>query len=41
MPLVKNDLKYTVEEANEMVADALKILGDEYISVMRRAFSEN
>lgn len=38
-PLIAQvDLKYTFEEAKELVLKALAPLGDEYISVLRRAF---
>lgn len=40
-PLVENlDLHYMIEEANELVLASLAPLGDEYISVSRKCFSE-
>lgn len=40
-PLVKDlDLKYTIEEANELVLASLAPLGDEYINVSRTCFTD-
>ena len=38
--LAEVDLKYTFEEAKELVLKALAPLGEEYIKVLRRAFDE-
>lgn len=41
VPMVEDvDLKFTYEEAQEVILDALKVLGDEYHSVLKRAFKE-
>lgn len=41
VPMVKDvDLKFTYEEAQEIILEALGVLGDEYHSVLKRAFSE-
>lgn len=41
VPMVEDvDLKFTYEEAQEIILDALAVLGDEYHSVLKRAFSE-
>lgn len=41
IPLVENiTRKYTFEEAEEIIINALSPLGEEYISVIKRAFSE-
>ncbi len=41
VPMVKNvDLQFTYEEAQEIILDALAVLGDEYHSVLKRAFNE-
>ena len=41
-PVVKDyDKKYTYEEAKDIVINALSILGDDYISIIKRAFDEN
>ncbi len=38
-PLVKNvDLNYTYDEANDIVINALKVLGDEYENTLQQAF---
>lgn len=34
------DLKFTFEEAKEIIIDALKVLGDEYVSILKKAFDE-
>lgn len=40
-PAVKNvDLEYTYEEATELILEALKPLGDEYVSVVKKAIDE-
>ncbi len=40
-PLLKDvDLKYTVEESQQHVLDALKPLGDDYVSVIKKAFAD-
>lgn len=39
--LIKSDAKeYTFEEAKKIVIDSLKILGDDYIEILEKAFSE-
>lgn len=41
VPMVKNvDLSFTYEEAQAVILEALAVLGDEYHSVLKRAFSE-
>lgn len=41
VPMVEDvDLKFTYEEAQEVILEALSVLGDEYVSVLKRAFSE-
>ncbi len=41
VPMVDDvDLKFTYEEAQEVILEALSVLGDEYVSVLKRAFSE-
>ena len=41
VPMVEDvDLKFTYEEAQEVILDALKVLGDEYHSVLKSAFKE-
>lgn len=41
VPMVDNvDLKFTYEEAQEVILEALSVLGEEYVSVLKRAFSE-
>lgn len=41
VPIVEDvDLKFTYEEAQEVILEALAVLGDEYHSVLKRAFSE-
>lgn len=41
VPMVENvDLQFTYEEAQEIILDALAVLGDEYHSVLKRAFNE-
>lgn len=40
-PAVKDvELKYTYDEAQQLVLEAVKPLGDEYVSVIKRAFDE-
>ncbi len=40
-PVVKDvDLHYTYEQAQGLVLDALKPLGDEYVSVLKKAFND-
>ncbi len=39
VPMVDEvDLKFTYEEAKEIIVEALSVLGDEYVSVLRKAF---
>lgn len=41
VPMVEEvDLKFTYEEAQEIILEALAVLGDEYHSVLKRAFDE-
>lgn len=41
VPMVEDvDLKFTYEEAQEIILDALSVLGDEYHAVLKRAFNE-
>lgn len=41
VPMVDDvDLKFTYQEAQEVILEALAVLGDEYRSVLKRAFSE-
>lgn len=41
VPIVKDiDLKFTYEESKEIILDALKVLGEDYVSVVKRAFDE-
>jgi oligoendopeptidase F len=41
VPLVeKVDMEFTIEEGQEVVLDALKLLGDEYISTLHKAFDD-
>ena len=41
VPIVEDvDLKFTYEEAQEVILEALAVLGDEYHSVLKRAFTE-
>ncbi|HZJ87367.1 MAG TPA: oligoendopeptidase F [Erysipelothrix sp.] len=41
VPMVKEvDLKFTYEEAQEVILEALSILGDEYHAVLKKAFNE-
>lgn len=41
VPMVEDvDLKFTYEEAQEVILEALAVLGDEYRAVLKRAFSE-
>lgn len=41
VPMVEDvDLKFTYHEAQEIILEALGVLGDEYRSVLKRAFSE-
>lgn len=41
VPLVKEvDLKFSYEQAKEIILDALKPLGDEYVSLLEKAFEE-
>ena len=40
-PAVKGvDLKYTYDEAQKLILESLKPLGDDYVSVIERAFNE-
>ena len=40
-PLVSDvDVKFTYEEAQTLILDALSILGDEYVAVLKQAFAE-
>ncbi len=40
-PVVKDvNLKYTYEEASQLVVDALKPMGDEYVSTVKKAINE-
>lgn len=34
------DLKFTFEEAKEIILDTLQVMGEEYVSVVKRAFDE-
>ena len=36
----QNDKKYTFEEAKDIVLDVVKVFGDDYVSNIKRAFSE-
>lgn len=38
--IFESDKKYTFDEAKDIVIDALKILGEDYIKVLKTAFSE-
>ena len=41
VPMVDEvDLKFSYGEAQEIILDALSVLGDEYVAVLKRAFSE-
>ena len=41
VPMVDDvDLKFTYDEAQEVILEALSVLGDEYVAVLKRAFSE-
>lgn len=41
VPMIEDvDLKFTYEEAQEIILDALAVLGDEYHAVLKRAFTE-
>ncbi|UPU39918.1 M3 family metallopeptidase [Erysipelothrix sp. Poltava] len=41
VPMVDEvDLKFTYEEAQEVILDALSVLGEEYCAVLKRAFDE-
>ncbi|HEY4538266.1 MAG TPA: M3 family metallopeptidase, partial [Erysipelothrix sp.] len=41
VPMIEDiDLSFTYEEAQEIIIEALSVLGDEYVSVLKRAFSE-
>ena len=41
VPMVEDvDLKFTYEEAKEIILEALSVLGDEYRSVLKRAFDD-
>jgi oligoendopeptidase F len=35
------DKKYTYEEASNLIEETLKVLGDDYVSIIKRAFNEN
>jgi oligoendopeptidase F len=41
MELSKTDKKYSIEEAKEICLDTLQVFGDEYITVVKKAFAEN
>lgn len=41
VPMVEDvDLKFTYEQAQELILDALSVLGEEYCSILKKAFSE-
>ncbi|PAF55506.1 oligoendopeptidase F [Mycoplasmopsis agassizii] len=40
LPIAEVENKYTVEEAQELILKAMKPFGDEYISVLEKAFKE-
>lgn len=41
VPMVESiDLEFTIDEARELIIDALSVLGDEYISIVNKAFDE-
>lgn len=41
VPMIEDiDLSFTYEEAQEIIIEALSVLGDEYVSVLKRAFTE-
>lgn len=40
-PIIKNEKKYTVEEAENYIYNATSILGDEYSKIIRKGFSEH
>lgn len=39
-PVIKNNKKYTFEEAKEIIKNALKIFGEDYSNVVEKAFNE-
>ena len=42
VPLTENfDIKIPYEEAQEIILNALKPLGEEYLELIKRAFAEN
>lgn len=41
VPVVENlNLSYTIEEAEDLILNALSVLGEDYTAILRRAFSE-
>jgi oligoendopeptidase F len=38
--ITKNDLKFTVEKAQQIVLDVLAVFGKEYLGVVKKAFNE-
>lgn len=40
LPIYTDKSEYTIEEAQEIVLDALKPLGEEYLSIIKRAYEE-
>lgn len=41
LELTKKENKYSIEDAKEMVLKAVNLLGNEYVSVVKKAFNEN
>jgi oligoendopeptidase F len=40
MDFTKNNLKFTIEQAQEIVLKVLSIFGNEYLTVVKKAFNE-
>ncbi len=41
VPMVEDvEFKFTYQEAQEIILDALSVLGDDYVSILKKAFSE-
>jgi oligoendopeptidase F len=41
VPMIEDvEFKFTYQEAQEIILDALSVLGDDYVSVLKKAFSE-